>query len=143
MASPKKPKTAGKKPARSDAEWWNPVRVAAFEALRRNESPAVPERTLRGWQQNPLWQTRLAQRDAKLETVSAAREVERTNLLEEACSLALRFWAEMLGDREQNPFVRTQAANSVWSLKMKLDEKAQARALNRVWDISFQATVWE
>ncbi|TXH54495.1 MAG: hypothetical protein E6Q97_10720 [Desulfurellales bacterium] len=82
MATPKKPKTAGKRPARSDAEWWDQRRLAAFEAIRGGAAllaaaslAGVNDRTLRDWQSDPRWQARLADRDR-----AAAIQAQATEL---------------------------------------------------------------
>lgn len=103
MPSPKKPKTAGKKPARSNAEWWNPARVEAFEALRRNEKPAVPERTLRGWQKSPLWQGRLAERDAAFAAAAQKTELEPLERLRAYLDGAVDTVGEMATGKLANP----------------------------------------
>lgn len=137
-----KPRQRGGRPARSEAEWWNEQRIDAFEQMRRGEKPAVPRRTLEGWQASPYWQAKLAKREDKREAVAVSMEVERTKLLEEGCTAAVRAWTDIV-THSSSEFARIQAGGQLWALKLKLDQQSQQRQLTRVWDITFSAEVWE
>lgn len=104
---------------------------------------SVNERTFRKWQEHPLWQAKLAKREAKREAVATEREVERTRLLEEGCDSALRAWIEIVSDTSAHPFARINAGSQLWALKLKLDAQAQQRTQGRIWELSFSSEVWE